>query len=118
MTFRIITRGASSDPLLADFRCPVHGVFEALVERGADIAACPHVDPTGLLCAATSPWTPSPIVGRVKLGEVSRGKSDGAPFPHALKTEALADGQSMSEFRANRRKVWAERRRAEIRSKL
>jgi hypothetical protein len=93
--------------ILADFCCPVHGPFEALTDAAAEMAPCPSTVGTFLeACGALSPWMPSPIRGRVKLGEVSRGKSDPKPGPTALDYSELAEGMPMAEFRAKRKRLW------------
>lgn len=86
--------------ILADFRCPVHGVFEMLVDANADSAACP--------CGAASPWTPSPVAGRVRLVEVTRGPVEKPPTPRHYNTETLGEGQRYSEWRAARKAMWRE----------
>lgn len=108
--FRVKVRGAAN-PMIADFRCDEHGVFEASAPHGADFAPCPT-------CGASSAWTPSPVAGRVRQGEVVRGKSDGPRHRRDLATSALADGMSLSEFRKRRREMWREERIAEVRRKL
>lgn len=110
MSFRIVTRGASTSLVLADFRCPEHDVFEALVSRESDAAPCPT-------CGASSPWSPSPIVGRVKLGEVQQGKFEPPPTPGALDTRALADGMPYREWKAQRDKYRRDQKIATVRSK-
>ncbi len=88
--------------ILSDYLCPDHGDFEATVPSPApDAIACP-------VCGAASPWLPSPIVGRVKLGEVSRGKSDKAPTPYHLDMTELGEGMPLKEWKAKRRKFWQE----------
>lgn len=110
--------------ILADFCCPVHGPFEARADADAETAPCTHAPvsySTGPAtgeegprqyftdtCGIESPWLPSPVAGSVKLGEVSRGKSDAKPGPMALDYRELAEGMPMSEFKAKRKKLWDE----------
>lgn len=83
--------------ILLDFECSEHGRFESLEPRpGPDEVPCPG-------CGAASPWRVSAVAGRVREGEVTRGKSDEVP-PGAMSTRALADGMPLHEFKAQRRK--------------
>ncbi len=52
-------------------------------------------------------------MGRVRVFSVTTGASDQAPFPHALSTKALADGMPLKEFKAQRKKMWRDKTRAE-----
>lgn len=97
--------------ILSDFLCPVHGPFEALAPSSADTAPCPE-------CGFDSPWLPSPVSGRVVRGAVSQGKSDPPPFAHATDTRAIGEGQSVDEWKAERRKMWQSKRRDELWRKL
>lgn len=117
MTLVIKTRGAGG-LILADFRCPEHGVFEATVPRNeSDAAPCPTrvsipadgFYPSGgeRACGISSPWTPSPVHGRLKLGDVEKGSFEPPPSPGALDTRALADGMPLHEWKKKR----AEQRR-------
>ena len=95
---------------LSDFDCPAHGLFEQMADSSADEVFCPSVDENGNACGLASPWRPSPVVGRMKLGEVSRGKSEGPPSKNYMDTRDLGDGMTMTEWRARRAKVHEERR--------
>lgn len=102
MTWLIKVRGDIGAPILADYRCPAHGVFEEIVERPApDYLACPE-------CNDVSPWTPSsPLIKSPTFISTHRGKSDEKPHPMALDTEPLADGKvTMAEFRKQREAAW------------
>lgn len=110
MSYVLKTRGASASLILADFRCPEHGVFEDLGARDVDAVPCPQ-------CGASSPWSPSPVVGRIKLGEVQQGKFEPPPSPGALDTRALADGMPYSEWKAKRDKFRRDQKITEVRSK-
>lgn len=111
--------------ILADFMCPVHGRFEMLVDANADTALCPAPNalaawlvedlahlavhgPVRQVCGIASPWTPSPVAGRVRLVEVSRGKVEPPPTPQHYNTEKLGEGQRYSEWRAERKAMWRE----------
>lgn len=102
MTWSVKTRGASSAPIVSDYRCPEHGLFEAVTERPApDWIEC-------TVCDAESPWTVSAVRLRFPaFVSVSRGKSDEKPHPYVLDTEPLADGRvTLDEFRKQREKLW------------
>lgn len=64
---------------------------------------------TGCSDGYHSPWVISAPVGRVKAGEVIRGKVAEYPSEHnVMDTRPLADGMPMSEFKARRAKVHGE----------
>jgi hypothetical protein len=121
MTFTMKVRGAPSGRVLHDYTCPEHGRFEAEVDRSEvpDAVSCPKRYPPRMIalfganaeeaeriralhvCGKLSPWAPSPISGRVKLGEVVKGKVMDYPPEHVvMDTRPLADGMPMHEFRA------------------
>ena len=122
MTWRLTVRSNPGSVVTADYECPVHGRFEAVVERDANGdpqagAECPQqtgcivIDEHGgqhvQICRAPSPWVIA-AAGHVKVkaGEVSRGKSDARPADrHVMNTECLADGMSMTEFKKRRAAV-------------
>lgn len=90
-----------------DFSCEEHGVFDALIQRGLrEPQPCPA-------CGRDSEMVMSAPLGRVKLGEVTRGKVEPAPSPYALDTQPLADGMPLGEFKKQRRKLWDDKRRAD-----
>lgn len=91
-----------------EFACPDHGRFDATHERSSapDSMPCPQ-------CGRDSPWVISAPMGRVKLGEVSRGKSD-APPPNVMDTRALGEGMPVSEWRAQREKQHNETRHRRV----
>lgn len=127
MTWSIKVRGALAGPVSAEYRCPVHGVFEVVVERAAngeppDVQPCrfaAHLSPALTAaearrtrydvrpCGLEAPWTiTSAPAGRVRAVEVVRGKAEEKPHPYALDTRALAEGASPSEFREQRARMW------------
>ena len=95
-----------------EFECASHGRFSDTVDRSGptDMHPCPS-------CGAVSPWVISAPMGRVKLGEVTRGGSD-SPFPGALDTRAIADGMPVEEFRARRAKLHRDARYKQIKAGL
>jgi hypothetical protein len=93
--------------ILADYDCAECGVFEALVPSPSpDFATCP-------ICDAFSPWAPTPIAGRVKAGEVERGKVAQPDSPMFCDTRELGEGMPLKEWKAKRQKLYAERRHRE-----
>lgn len=97
---------------LREFWCdPCHLRMEALVERDPLPASMPCTR-----CGAAAERVISAPKTMTVWGTVQRGKNskDDIP-PRALNTEALADGMSMNEFRARRRKQRAEWRRQRVR---
>ncbi|HSN28790.1 MAG TPA: hypothetical protein VLT45_21030 [Kofleriaceae bacterium] len=116
-------RTADPSPLVACYTCPEHGEFDVKVlrdERGEapDVIACSLMltvdcEALGVTCELPATWTPSPTVAcRVRRVEVVRGKWEAPERPTYLDTRKLGEGQSMEEFRAERKKVW-ERKRLE-----
>lgn len=141
MTFTIKISGDQSGTVLHDYLCPDHGRFEADVPRASvpDTVPCPHKVPGpsvwrmtraerradqekhlrgGYVCGKPSPWSPSAITCRVKLAEVTRGKVEKPPTPHALDTRDLAEGMPINEWRAKRDKLRKERRRKQVREMM
>jgi hypothetical protein len=97
--------------ILSDYTCTACGTFEAMVVSPApDAILCPT-------CSALATWAPTPIAGRVKIGEVTRGKVDAAP-PGAMDTRLLGEGMSMKEWRAGRDKWRTEERRKILKEQL
>lgn len=113
MTFKITIRGA---PIAArEYACEQHGAFELVVDLATsrDPRPCPT-------CAAPSERTlTSNILNRMALSvESGTGKSDPPPSPLAFNTRAMYEkGQTVSEFRADRRKLHRDRERARAKQK-
>jgi hypothetical protein len=111
--------------ILADFTCPEHGRFEALAPSDAESMPCPESVSAyegeaigdsggdGVPCREVCPWSPSPVHGRVRTAEVVRGGVDKPDSPFYLDTRKLGEGQPYEEFRAERDKLYAERRHKE-----
>jgi len=75
------------NPIALDFTCPKHGAFDRIVDRALrDLCQrCP-------ICESPSPPVECYAVrGKVKAGEMMRGKSDPRP-PNVLDTTPLAEG--------------------------
>lgn len=108
--YRIKVRGAAKYTV-REYECDLCGVFAETVET-------PHPGsrpcPT---CGRPSPLVVSAVAGRVKLGEVSRGKVADAPSPYALDTRPLAEGMPLAEFKQKRAKLWREKREREWKDK-
>lgn len=108
---------------LREYRCPEHGVFEALVPRDAgDEQPCPatgKMDEPGFgywLCQAPSPrcFTSAPAVHTQFVVSVVRGKDDPKPHPNAMDLRPLAEGQKMHEWRAERAQHWERDRQRRV----
>lgn len=117
MTYRTITRGAPR-PIISEFRCPVHGLFEAVVDSGAEEAPCPaEVNIAGkvVACEWTSPWSPSKVPAmRMRRVEATRGVSEKAEHRGWLDSSNLEEGQDPEEFAADRAKVHEELRKERV----
>lgn len=107
--YRVKVRG-HAQYTVREYECPDCGQFAETVETPhPDSRPCP-------LCGLPSPLVVSAVAGRVKLGEVTRGKVAEGP-EHYLDTRPLAEGMPLKEFKERRKKVWRERRRKEWRAK-
>lgn len=112
--FTIKVRGALSGTVTAEYRCPVHGVFEAEVERGPDGEApdqAPCLVPVDEfpfgLCYEPSPWTITSAPGMsVSRFSCARGRSDGPRMATDMDTRAMGEGMSREEWKQGRAKVW------------
>jgi hypothetical protein len=122
MTWKLIVRGSPHRTIVAEYECPLHGRFEATVDRtvdgdAPDLAVCPHVQEVvdaggGYLfeieCLKPSPWRISAPISRVKMGDVVKGKDPGPQHGdrNLMNTRPLADGtMTMAEFKAHRAQV-------------
>jgi hypothetical protein len=136
--FRIKVRTSPGAPMTADYECPVHGRFEATVERD-DVGdpptetACPHrVEPRSFalfgvhgeerarlfVCGKPSPWRIScPPVHTQFVVTASHGKSAAKPHPETMDTRMLAEGRK-NEFRKQRKKLKEERRHRRVKALL
>lgn len=134
----ILKSTRSDRPVVAEYLCPVHGRFALEVARldNGDPpaeATCPALglghplyrprpeDSAGDLrraqrrgewrCGAASPFAISaPGAVRVKNFEVVRGKWERPERPTYFDTRKLGEGQPLEEFRADRRRIWEEKR--------
>lgn len=100
--------------IICDYTCDkCEVVFEATVESPApDDIECVE-------CHGAARWMPSASVGcRVRRVEVVRGRWEPPERRTYLDTRKLGEGQSMDEFKAERRKVWDERRRQTVKELL
>lgn len=116
MTYIVKTRGAGG-LLVAEYRCPEHGVFEATVSRDAngdapDEQPCPGDD-----CEYPSPWcmsAPSMRVWSVPCFATVRGGDMAERPPGMLDTRPLAEGMSYTEWKAKQRAAQRSRRHKEL----
>jgi hypothetical protein len=120
MTFTIKTRRAGG-LTLAEYECPEHGRFEALVERDAtgdppgDVLCGSH---TGIFCGRLSPWRISaPAVHTMFVVSATQGKSAPKPHAEAMDTRPLAEGRK-NDWRKQRKKLKEERRQKRVKELL
>jgi hypothetical protein len=114
MTFVIKIRGARGN-IVAEYECPEHGRFAATVQRddagdAPSSERCPVIEDE-TACGLSSEYRISAVIGRVRAGEVSRGKSAEVPHHLALDTRDLADGMPYNEWKKKRSKVWRDETR-------
>ena len=114
MSFTIRTRGARGR-MIAEYECPECGRFEMLVMRdeNGDPPNTENCPP----CSYRSPLVISAPLGKVKLVEAHRGKSD-AHLPHQLDTRPLADGMPYNEWAAKVDKKAFDEQRAKLRKRV
>lgn len=123
MTFTIKMRGDSTAPIVAEYECPIHGIFSVTVPRPApDTYRCQEIveishscenPPCGDCgynqreCDEISQYRfPTPGAMRTKRGEVSTGKvMDYPPEAVCMDTRPLADGMPYDQWKAGRAKV-------------
>lgn len=111
MTFTIKHSGAGGF-VMAEYRCPEHGVFEVTAPRNEngdapDTSACPesclsYEDDQPTTCSYPSPWTisaPKPKVWTVTPTAVVRGGDMRDRPPGMLDTRPLAEGMKYSEWK-------------------
>ncbi len=114
MTFIVKTRGAGG-LVVAEYRCPTHGVFEATVQRGP-FGDAPDEQPCE--CGESSPWTISaPNMHTQFVITATQGKSDPKPHRDAMDTRELAEGRK-NEFRRQRKKIREELRHKRVKALL
>ena len=132
MTWTIKTRRAGG-PMLAEYECPEHGRFEAVVDRDASgdppaSARCPHIarassasmfpNSVEVPCAVgrRSPWRISaPAVHTQFVVSATQGKS--APHREAMDTRPLTEGRK-NEWRRERKRIKEERRHKRVKELL
>lgn len=91
--------------IVLEYLCEEDGRFDSIEERANQPPAlpCPR-------CSALCPKVLSAPKFKPDYGAMHRGKSDGPPSKIAMDTRAIADGQSVSEWKAERKKLWRDRR--------
>jgi hypothetical protein len=100
MTWTMRIRGAHSQPIMLDFLCSNCGPFSLTVDD-RDTEGVPCVDNCGQIADRVM----SAPFGAVVRGGVAQQES-----PLHLNTRGLANGQTMTEYRAQREKVADEKR--------
>lgn len=141
MTFAIKFNGRATSvggTMRADYECPVHGRFEALVERTSagdppDVARCTHSVKARQFwmfgataeqradmqrCREQAPWRVSmPAIHTQFVVSATQGKSAAKPHAEALDTRPLAEGRK-KEWRLARKRLKEERRHKRVRELL
>lgn len=135
----ILKHKRSTQPMVAEFLCPVHGRFERLVDRDMNgdppaAAECPHRIETRpaeqfalmtcgegteearwLGCHEVSPFCISnPGYAKVKAVEAVRGSYQKAERPTWTDTTNLGEGQDLDDWQDDRAKVWDRHREDEV----
>jgi hypothetical protein len=114
VTFAIKVRGAGGT-ILHEYLCDSHGRFEVLVDRveSPDEVPCPD-------CGSPALWSPSsaPSVHVQFVVSATQGKSDPKPHKRSMDTRSLGEGQRMSDWRKERKKVWEQERQERVKRML
>lgn len=108
MTYTVRIRGAGGNRM-ADYMCPEHGIFDALVARDPmpDDQPCPT-------CGATSPWSIGAPLYKPQRGAVSQGKVQKSERATWTDTSDLGDGMPLGEWKKKRAKVWEAERHKRV----
>jgi hypothetical protein len=142
MTFIRRHSGDSTRPIVAVYTCPVHGEFDAEVQRdengeAPDMVACTIEDdcwgcggqPSApgaahccevcmgksiASCQRGAPWTPSPVAARVRRVEAVKGTWEKPERETYLDTTELGEGMDIDDFREKRAAIWERRRQEEV----
>lgn len=129
MSFVIKHRGTRGGFALAEYMCPKHGRFEALVERDEEgnppaTQDCSAMVPAGgveveyVECDLPSAWTISaPSVHTQFVVSATQGKSAAKPHNDAMDTRMLAEGRR-NDFRKQRKAVKEKRRQQRLKALL
>ena len=98
--------------IVAEYRCPEHGLFEVTAQRVDDGAPTEHA----CECGTVSPWTPSAPKMRVDtvLPTAAVRGGDTERRPGMLDTRPLAEGMPMAEWRKVQDKHREERRHQQM----
>ena len=99
--------------IIVEFSCaPCGRRFESLENRPPpDAAPCPS-------CGESSERVISaPKHKTVWASAVTTAKSDPPPSPYYMDTRPLAEGMPLAEWKEKRRKMWAEKDRADLKAK-
>lgn len=104
MTWTMRVRGAHSQPIMLDFLCSSCGPSSSLADRDCDGVPCPDG------CGRIADRVMSAPFGAVNHVSVVRGGVAQQESPLHLNTRGLANGQTMTEYRAQREKVADEKR--------
>jgi hypothetical protein len=109
VTFAVKYRGGAT--ARAEYHCPIHGVFEATVERDAagDPAAtapCPEDGGNDEWCDYPAPWTITAAPAKLTVyGQVRMGKVQKPDHPLSLDTSELGEGMPYYEWKLKREKL-------------
>lgn len=119
MTFVIKVRGASSQPIVAEYMCPEHGRFDVTVARDANGDPPSEHPCPGLWgadeCGRAALWVISAPHTRVqKVTAVTRGKWQKPEHKTWTDTRNIAEGQPLYEWKEDRAKIWEEKRKEDV----
>lgn len=126
MTFTIKVRTSPGALMTADYECPAHGRFEALVARDEHgdppaVMPCQTIDrePDGeFWCGTASNWriSSAPVHTQFVIS-ATQGKSAPKPHPKSMDTRMLAEGRK-NDFRKQRKKIREDERHARVKELL
>lgn len=107
MAWTLKVRGAHSQPMAIDFLCESCGPQSALADRDCDGVPC--LDGCGRIAERVYSM---PLVG-AERASVDRGAVAKPRSPMFCDTRAIGEGQSIKDWKADRRKMYEQRRHAE-----
>jgi hypothetical protein len=125
MTFIRRHSGDSTRPIVAVYTCPVHGEFDAEVQRDENGEA-PDETPCQVMeygiggdfdcgwCMQPATWTPSPVAARVRRVEAVKGGWEKPERETYLDTTDLGEGMDIDEFHEKRAAIWERKRQEDV----
>lgn len=110
--FTIRLRGAPPALVCREYLCLEHGTFDVLADPRSTCHPCPECDAT---CDRAMS---APAVHTQFAVSASRGANDAKPHAMTMDTRPLAEGMPLKEWKAARKKLWAEQDRKRVKKEM